>query len=169
LWYAVYRGYYAAGGTAFLPGVVRPGAEAEFRAINLFGAVVIAAAAALPLLMLAFWSHRWLRLAQLLVCWGIAVGCCMHALVAALQRVLSLAGLVRVDYPPLWASVDHRTADLQDLFFNEPWFLLEGLAFAAIGWVVLGPGRARRRWVGSGLAAVALLLIFGVLVITGLV
>ena len=30
LCYAAYRGYYAAGGTAFLPGTIRPGSEGQF-------------------------------------------------------------------------------------------------------------------------------------------
>jgi hypothetical protein len=41
--------------------------------------------------------------------------------------MLSLAGLLRIEYSPtVWASIDRRAADLQDLFFNEPWFLVEG-------------------------------------------
>ena len=35
LCYAAYRGYYAAGGTAFLPGTIRPGSEGQFQLINL--------------------------------------------------------------------------------------------------------------------------------------
>jgi hypothetical protein len=80
----------------------------------------------------------------LAVCWLVAVGCSMHALIDIVQRVLSLAGLLRIEYPSsVWASIDRHAADLQDLFFNEPWFLIEGLGFGALGWIALGP-------VGSG-------------------
>lgn len=48
LWYAVYRGYYAAGGTAYLPGIVRPGSEGTFQAVNLVGAIIIGVAAVIP-------------------------------------------------------------------------------------------------------------------------
>lgn len=103
------------------------------------------------------------------MCWVVAVGCCMHASVDTIERVLSLTGVVHIDYPPLWASVDHRTADLQDLFFNEPWFLMEGLAFGALGWIGLGPGRPRRWWTAGALAALAALTLLGTLAVTGVV
>src|SRR5688500_9857382 len=71
----------------------------------------------------------------LAVCWVIAVGCIMHALIDSIERILSLAGLLTIEYPAaVWASIDRRAADLQDLFFNEPWFLLEGLARMDCSW-----------------------------------
>jgi hypothetical protein len=168
LWYAIYRGYYAAGGTAFLPGRIRPSAVDQFRLINLAGAVIIGIAALLPVAALPLWSRRRGRRLMLAVCWLVAVGCCMHALVDITQRALSLAGVVHVEYPSLWMSLDHRTADLQDLFFNEPWFLLEGLAFGALGWIALRPGRARRWWTATALTAVVALLLLGMLTVAGL-
>ncbi|MGA8114351.1 MAG: DUF3995 domain-containing protein [Actinocatenispora sp.] len=167
LWYALYRGYYAAGGTAFLPGTIRPGSRDQFLLINLIGALVIGAAAVVPVAMLPFWSRRWSRRPLLALCWAVAVGCCMHAIVDIAERVLSLAGVLTVSYPAMWASVDHRAADLQDLFFNEPWFLVEGLAFAALGWLGLGGGRSRRWWTATALAAVAALIVLWILTATG--
>jgi hypothetical protein len=104
------------------------------------------------------------------VCWVIAVGCIMHALIDSIERVLSLAGLLTIEYPAtVWASIDHRAADLQDLFFNEPWFLLEGLGFGALGWIALGPGSRRRWWVGSASAAILVLTVIGLLSATGVI
>lgn len=168
LWYAAYRGYYAAGGTAFLPGTIRQGSESEFRGINLAGAAVIGAAAVLPPAALRLWSRRRPRRLFLGVCWIVAVGCSMHALVDITQGVLSLAGVVRVHYPPLWATVDHRVAALQDVFFNEPWFLVEGLCFGALGWVALGPGHGRRWWIASAGVGIAALTALGILTVAGL-
>jgi len=92
----------------------------------------------------------------------------MHAVVDMTERALSLAGAVRVDYPPMWTTVDHRAADLQDLVFNEPWFLVEGLAFGALGLLHLRRGRPRRWWTGTALAAVAALFVLGMLTVAGL-
>jgi hypothetical protein len=167
LCYAIYRGYYAAGGTWLLPGMIRPGAEGQFRLINLAAAIIIGIAAILPIAALPFWSRRWPWRLLLALCWVVAVGCCMHAVIDMTERVLSLTGLMEIHYPPLWASVDHRAADLQDLFGNEPWFLLEGLAFAALGWTGLGPGRPRRWWAVSAVTAVAVLTLIGLLSGTG--
>ena len=169
LCYAAYRGYYAAGGTAFLPGTIRPGSEGQFQLINLAAVVVLAVAAVLPVAMLPLWALRGSRLVLLALCWVVAVGCCMHALIDMAQRVLSLAGLVHIHYPPLWATVNDRAADLQDLFGNEPWFLLEGLAFGALGWIALGPGRPRWRWAVSALAATGALTLVGLLSVTGVI
>jgi hypothetical protein len=41
----------------------------------------------------------------------------MHALIDSIERVLSLAGLLRIEYPStIWATIDRRSADLQDLY-----------------------------------------------------
>jgi hypothetical protein len=84
--------------------------------------------------------------------------------------VLSLSGRLTIDYPAsVWASIDPRAADLQDLFFNEPWFLLEGLAFGALGWLNLRTRRDRRWWVASVVVAALVALAIGLLSATGLI
>jgi hypothetical protein len=166
--YALYRGYYALGGTAGLPGTLAsPGL---FRLINAVAAALLLVAAILPVAMLPFWARCWPRRVVLGLCWVVLVGCVMHALIDMTERVLSLAGLLEIAYPAaIWASVDHRAADIKDLAFNEPWFLLEGLTWGAIGWIALGSGRPRRWWVGSALVAVAALTANGMLAATGVI
>jgi hypothetical protein len=129
--YALYRGYYAVGGTVALPGTLAsPG---QFQLINAVAAALLLGAAILPVVTLPLWSRCHPRWVLLGLCWVVAVGCCMHALIDVTERVLSLAGLLDIHYPAtIWASVDSRAADLQDLLFNEPWFLLEGLAWGAL-------------------------------------
>ncbi|SCL17475.1 hypothetical protein GA0070624_1301 [Micromonospora rhizosphaerae] len=130
LFYTGYRGYYAAGGTWFLPG--RPADPAQFRLINAAAVIILVVAAVTPFAILPLWQRRgvvWR--AALGLCWTVAVGCVMHALINATQRILSLPGLLHIEYrASVWASINTRTTDLQDLLFNEPWFLLEGLGFA---------------------------------------
>jgi len=168
LGYALYRGYYALGGTLQLPGT--PADPTQFRLINAAAVAVLAIAAVLPIAMLPLWRRPRARPVLLVVCWLVAVGCSMHALIDSVQRVLSLAGLLRIEYSAaVWASINHRAADLQDLFFNEPWFLLEGLGYAALGWIALGFGRQRRWWVGSGIAATLVLIVIGLLSATGVI
>ena len=58
LCYAIYRGYYAVGGTWLLPGTIRPGSEGQFRLINLAAAIIIGIAAVLPVAVLPLWSRR---------------------------------------------------------------------------------------------------------------
>ena len=98
------------------------------------------------------------------IAWVIAVACIGHALIDDVLRLLSLAGRYDVAYPPeVWISVDRRAADLQDLVFNETWFLLEGVLWLAIGWTVIGPSRARRWWLGSAVVAIGLATVVGIL------
>lgn len=158
LMYAGYRAYYAFGGTVGMIGT--PVSEADFRAVNAFGAVVILVAGVLPWLILR-WT--WLRRITPVLGWIVAVGCTMHALVDWILRVLSLTGVHPTMLPAeVWASYDRRTADLQDVFLNEPWFLVEGLLWAALALMLVSPG-VRRPWVVSAVVAVAVLTTLGVL------
>jgi hypothetical protein len=159
LLYALYRGYYAVGGTAGMIGTFR--SASEWRALNLAGAVVLLAVAVLPLAMLPLWRWPALRRALLGLCWVLAVGFLMHALVQDVQRVLSLTGHLHISYPPQWKTLDRHTADIQDLVFNETWFLVTGLLWGVVGWIALGPSRARRWWAWTALAATAALTLTG--------
>jgi len=156
--YAAYRAYYALGGTAAMIG--RPISESRFQAVNAVGAGIILVAAVLPWLVML--SHRFRRITPALG-WVVAVGCCMHALVDATLRVLSLTGVHPTQLPSsFWASYDRRTADLQDLFLNEPWFFIQGLLWAAVALHVVRRSR-RRVWLVSACAATAALTVVGIL------
>jgi hypothetical protein len=166
--YAGYRAYYALGGTRSLPG--RPADEEQFRLINGAAVIILLLAAVAPLAMLPLWRRSRGRMVALGLTWLVAVGCVAHALINIIQRILSLAGRLQIEYPAsFWASIDRRTADLQDLYFNEPWFLLEGLGFALLAWLALGGGRGRRWWVGTAVAATSVLTGIGMLSAFGVI
>lgn len=167
LLYALYRGYYALGGTIGMFGT--PVSESQWRSINGVGAVILLLAAAAPLVLLPLWRRPRMRTILLALCWIVAVGCVMHATVDSAQRVLSLTGHLTMDFP-FWATIDRRQADLQDLLLNEPWFLIEGLLWGGIAWTA-GLSRARHRvaWVSSALVAVAVLTAVGLLSAFGVI
>jgi hypothetical protein len=156
--YAAYRGYYAAGGTVGMIGV--PASTSQFRAVNATGAAVIALAG---LLALAGPQLGVLRRALPVLGWVGGVGCCMHALVDTTLRLLSLTGVHPTVLPAtFWLSFDRQRADLQDLLLNEPWFLVEGLLWGALGLAhVAGP--RRRPWLTTAAVAGVLLTVVGVL------
>jgi len=165
--YTLYRAYYAAGGTFGMFGV--PASETQWRLVNGVGAAILLVAAMAPLVMLVAWRRPAVRPVLLALCWVVTVGCVTHAAVDMTQRVLSLTGLLTLDYP-LWVSVDRRQADLQDLLFNEPWFLIEGLLWGAIAWSS-GLRRAPRArwWLASALVAILALTVVGLLSATGVI
>ena len=84
----------------------------------------------------------------------LAVGCVTHALIQDAQRALSLAGALQIRYPAsLWATANRHAADIQDLAFNETWFLIEGLLWGMLALIVLGASSARRWWTGTATLA----------------
>jgi hypothetical protein len=166
LLYASYRLYYALGGTVGMFGT--PVSMSQWRLINALGAAIKMIAAVLPVATLPLWQRRQARLVLLALCWVIAVGCVMHALVNGTARILSLAGVLHMDFP-FFASIDRREADLQDLLLNEPWFLVEGLLWGVLGWFGLASVRSRRLWVASGLVATVALTAIGVLSTVGII
>ncbi len=157
LLYAGYRAYYAVGGTAGMIG--EPVSQAQFQAINAIGSLLIVVlSAVLPLVLV---HVRRLHRAAPVLGWIGAVGCCMHALVDITLRVLSVTGQYPTELPvAAWRSFDRRTADLQDLLFNEPWFLVVGLLWGALALTFVHP-RKRRAWVVSAVVACLLLSVVG--------
>ena len=154
--YACYRAYYAAGGTFGMIG--HPVSEMQFRTINAIGAAVILVAAIVPLV-----AVRWFPRMVPTLSWIGAVGCCMHAFVDSTLRVFSLTGVHPTQLPAeVWLSFDRRAADLQDLLLNEPWFLVEGLMWGALGLAFVG-GARRRKWLISALVVGLSLTAVGVL------
>ena len=158
LGYACYRAYYAAGGDIGMIG--QPMSEAQFRAVNAAGAGIVLLGAVLPALLV---RTATLRRAAPVVAWIVGVGCCMHAFVDGALRLLSLTGVHLTQLPAeLWQSFDRRAADLQDLLLNEPWFLVEGLLWVALG-VTSAQSSRRHPWLASAALACLLLTVLGVL------
>jgi hypothetical protein len=159
--YAVYRFYYAFGGHVGMIG--HPSPTAHFRRDNFVGGAIILLAALLPSIAVSVWRHRPVRRLVPVAGWIAAVGCCMHALTLMTLRVLSLGGVHSTHIPSgLWLSYDRHQADLQDLFFNEPWFFIEGCLWALFALTALQPS-SRQRWRRSAVLGCGLLGAVGVL------
>jgi hypothetical protein len=165
--YGCYRFYYAAGGTIGMLGT--PVSEQQFRLINGIAGALLFIFALLPVVMLRAWSSRRIRPLLLALCWIVAVGSASHALIGIVQRIASLSGALTIDYP-FWSTIDRREADLQALFFNEPWFLIEGLLWAAFAWVgALRASPRRMWWVASAVVATAVATTIGLLSAFGVI
>ena len=158
LGYAAYRAYYAAGGELGMIG--QPRSDTQFRAVNAAGAGIVLLGALLPPALVRAAS---LRRAAPALGWVVGVGCCMHAFVDGTLRLLSLTGVHPTQLPAqFWQSFDRRASDLQDLLLNEPWFLVEGLLWVALGVTSIRSSR-RRPWLASAAVACLVLTILGVL------
>lgn len=165
--YGLYRSYYALGGTFGMFGT--PVSPEQFRRINAIAALLLFLFAIVPLVSVRAWNQRHGRPGLLALAWVIAVACTSHALIGAVQRIASLTGRLVINYR-FWETIDRRAADLQALFFNEPWFLIEGILWAVIAWAgALRASRRRRWWLGSAIAAVVVSVIAGVLSAFGVI
>ena len=146
-----------------------PVSEQQFRMINAIAGALLLVWSVLPLMLLSAWRSRRARPVLLALCWVVAVGCVSHALIGVVQRVSSLTGTLTISYP-FWLSIDRRQADLQALFFNEPWFLIEGLLWAAMAWGGALRGSPRRLWwLGSALTATVASTVTGLLSAFGVI
>lgn len=165
--YGFYRLYYALGGTFGMTGT--PVSKAQWIRINAIAAIMLFGTAVLAVAMIRLWKLPRIRPGLLAVCWCIAVACVSHARIDIVQRIASIGGWLTIDYP-FWRTIDRRALDLQVLFFNEPWFLIEGLLWIMVAWYgALRESRHRRWWVGSAIiatlvsTAIGLLSAFGVI------
>ncbi len=166
--YALYRAYYAAGGTFGMFGV--PVSQSQWRLINGVGALILLlVAVAAPVATWTAGRRPSLRAGVFAMCWIMTVAFVMHALIDMLQRVLSLSGLLVMDLP-FWASIDQRASDLHDLLFNEPWFLIEGLLWVVVAWSIgVQHTRWRGWWIATAVIAILACTVTGLLSATGVI
>ncbi len=83
LGYALYRAYYAVGGTWGMFGIPAP--EVHWRFINGVGAVILLGVAITALATPVAWRRPSLRTFVLALCWLMTVGFVMHAMVGRAQ------------------------------------------------------------------------------------
>ena len=139
--------YWALGGTALL-GMVMPSAPnlPQWRSINAIGTVMLTVAGLVALVMPRVSRTsplRWPFLAFALL--GTSLGVA-HGIYGMTLRTLQVAGVQPVPNGPFDAST-HAWV-LWDLLAIEPWFTIEGVLFAMLGYHFLESSKARHRWVG---------------------
>jgi hypothetical protein len=162
--YALYRGYYAMGGTYGLPGRVLE--AQQFRFINAAAAAALLAAAVFPLVTIRLWDRPAARRILVVACWIAAVGCVMHAIIDITEQSLGLAGVVTVPTDNALLRIDAAAAAIQDIVFNEPWFAIEGVLFALLALIHLNR-RHRIVWLVSAGVGVLALVSLGMLTVVG--
>ena len=172
LFYGAYRGYYALGGSWAMIGV--PASSTQWLLINRVAAVAIIVASLVPLVAIPLWDVPAARPVLLVLFSIAAVGLVMHALIDEAQRLLHLFGLAgRLHIDPYrfggWRSVNFRLADLEDILFNEPWFLVEGALCGALVWLSLPRAQARSWWLTAAAVATAICVAAGLLSATGVI
>jgi hypothetical protein len=151
--------YWALGGEHGFS-LLRPEAVAldEWRGINAVASLVLLLPIGIGLGLLRHRRSSPIRVALLgsaLAGTSIATA---HGIYGIVYRILNLTGVVEVDGEK--ATVSEHPWVLWDLLLFEPWFLIEGILFFAVGWTAIADAAMRRRWalacgVGIGLATLS--------------
>jgi hypothetical protein len=92
----------------------------------------------------------------------VLVGCSLsasHGIYGIVHRTLQMAGVVELESGPFHAA-EHAYV-LWDLLVFEPWFAIEGILLAIMGWCYLDRPRDRRIWFMLCVVGVLLGLITG--------
>lgn len=84
-----------------------------------------------------------------------------HGIYGIIHRILQIAGVVELESGP-FNPVEHAYV-LWDLILFEPWFTIEGILLAIIGWCYLGRARNRRIWLMLCAVGIIVGLITGLL------
>ena len=116
----------------------------QFEVANLVTALLLTVVGCLGLIFVYFRRQRflsWLLLSIFLV------GCSLstsHGIYGIIHRILQIVGVAELESGPFNPMEDAYV--LWDLILIEPWFMIEGILLAIIGWCYLGSARNRRTW-----------------------
>jgi hypothetical protein len=132
--------YWGLGGEAGLS-IVKPSARelAQWQEINLVASGVLVLPALIGLGLVRHPSRRRMATSLRLASWAGAAIAGGHGLFGIAYRALNLMGAIDLDG-------DSRRFAVWDLVLFEPWFLIEGVLFVAVGWASLSAPGAQRRW-----------------------
>lgn len=116
----------------------------QFKVANVVTAVLLTAVGFLGFLLIHLRRRSflsWLLLAISLV------GCSLstsHGIYGIINRILQMAGIVELESGS-FHLMEHAYV-LWDLILFEPWFTIEGILLAIVGWCYLEIARNRRIW-----------------------
>jgi hypothetical protein len=131
----------------------------QFTAANLVTAVFLTAVGFLGPLFIHLRRGRFIRWLLLAIS---LVGCSLstsHGMYGIIHRTLQITGVVELESGP-FHLMEHAYV-LWDLLLIEPWFTIEGILLAIVGWCYLGSVRNRRIWLILCTVGVILGLITG--------
>jgi hypothetical protein len=117
---------------------------AYFDVANAITAVFLTAVGFLGLPLIHFRRQRFLSGLLLAIS---LLGCSLatsHGIYGIIHRILQMAGVVELESGP-FHLMEHAYV-LWDLVLFEPWFTIEGILLAVMGWCYLDGARSRRIW-----------------------
>jgi hypothetical protein len=154
--------YWAVGGELGFSALKRSATAQEgWQAINAAASLILLLPVGIGLALLRAPTHRLARALLLSAGLGGAAIAGSHGAYGIVYRLLNVVGVVAVDGRGFTAS-EHPWV-LWDLLVFEPWFLIEGVLFAATGWASMSGSESRRRWLLACLLGTSLATTTGVL------
>jgi hypothetical protein len=116
----------------------------QFKAANLITAAFLTGVGFLGLIFIRLRRRTFLSWVLLAI---FLAGCSLstsHGIYGIINRILQMAGVVELESAP-FDPIEHAYV-LWDLLLFEPWFTIEGILLAIMGWCHLDSPRSRRIW-----------------------
>jgi hypothetical protein len=132
-----------------------------FGVANVVTAVLLTAVGFLGLILIRLRRGSFLSWLLLAITWA---GCSLatsHGIYGIVYRLLQITGAVGLEAGP-FNPMEHAYV-LWDLLLFEPWFTIEGILLAVLGWCTLSQARHRRIWLVLCIAGILLGLVTGLL------
>lgn len=154
--------YWALGGTfGFFTLKPEVAVSPQLKMINWVASGFLTAVGFLGIIMIYLKERKflsWLLLAVILAGCSVSTS---HGMYGVIYRILQITGVAELEAGPFNAK-EHAYV-LWDLFFYEPWFLIEGILLATLGWCYMNKQRDRRIWLTLCTIGIGVGLITGLL------
>ncbi len=137
--------YWALGGTLGLS-ILKPSISEipQWELINWIASAILTAAGLLGIVLIYFWNSKLLKGLLLTITWAGCSVAASHGIYGIIHRLLQIAGIIEVESGPF--NVGEHAYVLWDLLLFEPWFLIEGILFAVLGWCSFKKPTNRAIW-----------------------
>jgi hypothetical protein len=137
--------YWALGGTMGLS-LLKPSVLElpQWELINWIASAVLTIAGLIGIALIYFGNRKRFKWLLLTITW---LGCSVaasHGIYGIIHRLLQTTGVVEVESGPF--NVNEHAYVLWDLLLFEPWFLIEGILLAVLGWCSFNKPSERGIW-----------------------
>lgn len=143
--YMVPHLYWALGGMIGMS-IIKPSVYElpQWELINWIASAILTLPGLMGIALICFWSRKPLKWILLTIAWAGCSVAASHGIYGIIDRLLQIAGIAGLESGPF--NVSEHFYVLWDLLLFEPWFFIEGVLLAALGWCSFNKSSAGRIW-----------------------
>ncbi|HEX7066303.1 MAG TPA: DUF3995 domain-containing protein, partial [Bacillales bacterium] len=139
--------YWALGGTVGMS-FLKPSVSelSQWELINWFASAILTPAGLLGIALIYYWNTKPLKWLLLTIAWAGSSVAASHGIYGIIDRFLQITGVIELKSGSF--NMNQHAYVFWDLLFFEPWFFIEGILLAGLGWCSLNKSSHRRIWLG---------------------